>query len=358
MTTANQWKSWIKRLGYPEKPRAERRVPSGFAARQANNLASRPAIIQNISSSGLYLITEDRWPIGKVLSLKVHVDGLPENQFEPEFPVQARVIRHGEDGVGLTFVLPEGLDANLWEVMIRNTVVLTDPKDILFTIKMIGTILFLCRLCHEGAHDAILLLGGELDQTRTETALEIALSTEKLLATEPGADKMRAHPQLMMNVLKYASWAHDEVTRQLWTGLMATSCSAEGTDESNSSFVDLLVNITTTQSHIFIAACSRAKQLMTGADELPPKRINLSPEEMIQLTGMHDIPRIATDMAYLFNLGLIERNFDFTSYIPMDNFDITPARLGLEMYKRCKGERVNLQAVLDDMKHAATLPQK
>jgi hypothetical protein len=340
MSTANQWKNWIKRLGYPEKPRAERRIPSGFAARQRNSPASKPFIIRNISTSGLFVLTDERWPIGRLVPLIVQVEGAPEYISEPQFAVQARVIRHGEDGMGLTFVLPPDLDANLWEVMLRNTVVLTKPKEIAFTFRMLGTILILCRLCRAEAHEAILLLGGELDDTRTENAMEIVDGAEELLAAEPDGEKLRAHPQLVLSLLKFGSWAHDDLTKQLWAGLLASSCSAEGTDESNQVFVDLLVNVTTSQCHIFFEACRRALASVAGAEGRPLAPIVLAPDEMTRLTGLHDVSRIATDMAYLFNSGLTERNFDFTSYLPMDNFDITPSVYGLELYKRCKGDRI------------------
>jgi len=56
---------------------------------------------------------------------------------------------------------------------------------------------------------------------------------------------------------------------------------------------------------------------------------------------------VATDFAYLFNSGIIEKVFDFTSYVPMDSFDITPAPLGLELYERCKGHCIKPDSTLD-----------
>jgi hypothetical protein len=341
MKTLNEWKSWIRRLGYPETPHAERRVPSGFAARRQNNPASKPAKIRNISSTGLYLLTEERWHIGELVPLTIEVERLSKNHTEDHFAVEARVVRHGEDGIGLSFVLPEGLDPNLWDVLIKNAVVLTEPKDILHTLRVLRTAMFLCRLCHSEAHNAIELLGGELDPARTEKAIEIAHGAEKLLASDPNADRMRAHPHLVVSILQHGSWA-DDFTKQLWAGLLATSCSVKGTDESNRVFVELLINITRHQSMIFVAACSKVLELISATEYDPSTRIIFSPEEMIRLTDMHDVARIATDVAYLFNSGIIEKVVDFTSYLPLEQFDITPSRLGLELYERCKGRCIKL----------------
>jgi hypothetical protein len=65
----------------------------------------------------------------------------------------------------------------------------------------------------------------------------------------------------------------------------------------------------------------------------------LSPNEITKLTGVTDLARNATDLAYLYNLGLLQNLFDFTSYREIERFDITPSRLGLELYRHCHGDR-------------------
>jgi hypothetical protein len=259
--------------------------------------------------------------------------------------VQARVIRHAEDGLGLSFVLPEGLDPVLWDVLLRNAVVLTDPKDILHALRLLRTILFLCRLCHDGARESILLFGGELDQSRTENAMEITENAEKLLASEPD-HSMRAHPHIVSSIIEHGSWA-DDLTRQLWAGLLATSCTAEGTDQSNNPFVDLLVSVTHTQCRIFVAGCMKALEHRSGTERPSSARVILTPDQLIRLTDVSDVSRNGTDIACLFNLGIIEKNLNFTSYLPAEKIDITPSSLGLELYKRCKGHRIKHDLPLD-----------
>jgi hypothetical protein len=72
----------------------------------------------------------------------------------------------------------------------------------------------------------------------------------------------------------------------------------------------------------------------------------LTPKEIVGLTGVHDLYRNATDLAYLFNLGLIDKVFDFTSYHDADQFDITPTLLCLELYRHCHGSRESLAPAL------------
>jgi hypothetical protein len=341
MTTLNQWKTWVKKLGYAEKPRAERRAPEGITARPRNRATAKPATVRDISSTGLQLLTEERWPVGELVSLSVEVERLSENPSEPQITVQAKVMRHTGDGVGLRFVLPEGLDPEIWAALLTSAILLEGPKDALYTLKVLRAVLFVSRLCHAEGREAIMLLGGELDQHRTSKAIEITHRAEDLLDAEPDTDKMRADPKLIKSILKDGSWS-DGLTEQMWAGLLASSCTASGKDDSNKAFAGLVVNISNTQCRIFLSACRKARELGAGTGKSDAGRVTCTPKQMVRLSGMVDVGRIGTDVSRLFNAGVLEKNFDFTSYIPTESFDVTPTPLGMELYQRCKGDSIQL----------------
>jgi len=153
---------------------------------------------------------------------------------------------------------------------------------------------------------------------------------------------LRAHPKLVADILREGSWAPDEPTRQLWTGLLVSSCSTDVPDDSNEVLVDLLVHITPVEAKILIYACERALSCEAEVENAASDPIVLNPEQMVDLTGIYDLYRDATDLAYLFNLGLIRNVFDFTWYKDAECFDITPSIIGLELYKHCHGSREKL----------------
>ena len=326
----------LQRLGHPEQERAERLPAASLAAHCDSELNHVDGGVKDISSTGLYLVTEKRLATGEVVHLSLHGQGAGEGHSELAIAVEARVARQGQDGIGLSFVLPAGLDTRLWSVLVRNTVVLTKASEIAQMFRTLRTILFLCRLCQSEGEEAILLIGGQLDTARTECVFEIALGAEALLATQPGADKLRADPRLVAHLLREGSWAHSDQQKQLWIGLFANSCAAENWNDENTMFADMLVNITPAQATIFIEGCNRALAIMHDTDTAPPRRIVLTPHAMIELTRMYDLTRVATDVAYLYNLGVIDRLFDFTSYVETENFDITPSTTGLDLFRRCR----------------------
>lgn len=326
----------LHKLGYPERQRAERMPAAKLAAHCDTELSHVDAGVKDISSTGLYLVTEKRFSTGEVVHLTLQAQGAGVDHSELEITVEARVARLGQDGIGLTFVLPAGLDTNLWSVLVRNTVFLTQASEIAHMFRTLRTILFLCRLCQSGAEEAILLLGGHLDPARAECLFEIALGAEKLLATLHNGDKMRADPKLVAHILRESSWAHTSLQKQLWIGLFVNSCAVEGWDDSNMALADMLINITPAQAVIFVEGCTRSLESMRDTDITPPHRIVLSPREIAELTHMFDLTRIATDVAYLYNLGVLDRLYDFTSYVETENFDITPNSAGIDLFRRTR----------------------
>jgi hypothetical protein len=337
VNTTKDWKFAIRTLGYPQQERAVRRTPSGLVAMHGSVTAPKLGRIKIISKNGIFLQTEERWPIGEVISVSLQREGPQQIHSEFEIDVQAQVASYGKDGVGLGFVLPIGLNKNFWDVVIRNADARPETEEVSFLFRVVRTILFVCRLCPSITPDDIQALGKELDEARTRSAIEIALKAEMLLAQEPDADDMHAHPQIVASILRNGSWSGDNSMQQLWAGLLVSSCTAEGTNESNRDFIELLVQVTETQARILVAGCKRARESMSGVEGERSKEIIITPEEMIQITGMYDAYRIATEVSYLYNFGLLEKVFDFTTYTSKEKFDITPSKLGLELFKVCRG---------------------
>jgi PilZ domain-containing protein len=342
MTWLSDLKRGLQRFGEQEKPRAERRAAPGLAARYGIKYATDSAGIKDISSSGIYLFTEKRLRTGELATLELREEGEPEQSEDLQISVHARVAREGEDGIGLSFLLPPGMNTDLWGVLVRNIVLLTDHQQVAEMFLTLRTILFLCRICQAEAEEAIHLLGGQLDAERTANVVRIAIAAEHQLNTDPEFDSMRADPKLVANLLRDGSWAPDDLTLQLWTGLLVSSCSTDASDDANRVLAELLVQFTATQAKIFILACERTLASAQASGKPASGPVVLTPKEMVELTGVHDLFRNATDLAYLFNLGLIEKVFDFTSYHDAEQFDISPTLLGLELYKHCHGSREKL----------------
>ena len=307
--------SWLKdlkrelqQLGKPLYPRAERRTASGLAARFGLDSASTPAGIKDISATGIYLFTEKRLRTGELITLII----LEEEASRRTVPSTSFPFTLGSPGRERT--------ASGYRLFCLRAWIQTSGQ-CSYGTSSLSPIRIKSRTCSAPCGPSSSCAASvsprlrkrsffwaeQLDSDRTETLFNIALDTENLLASEPDADRMRAHPKLVANILREGSWAPDDLTRQLWTGLLVSSCSADAPDDSNQVFVNLLIHVTPVQARILTHACERAIGSAPGAGNLPSGSIVLNAEEMIELTGVHDLTRNATDLAYLFNLGLIQK---------------------------------------------------
>jgi hypothetical protein len=106
-------KNWLERWWSPD-PRIAPRIPAhGLAAYYWNGAAPEAHSIRDISTTGLYVITEERWYPGTLLLMTLQRTDCGEQATERAISVQSRAVRWGKDGVGLQFVLPNAREARL-----------------------------------------------------------------------------------------------------------------------------------------------------------------------------------------------------------------------------------------------------
>ncbi len=103
-------KSWLQRWWSPDPRRAPREPAPGLAAYYWTGAPPEPHSIRDISTTGLYLVTEERWYPGTLVLMTLQKTAGGEQASEHSIQVHSRAVRWGNDGVGLQFVLPDAKD--------------------------------------------------------------------------------------------------------------------------------------------------------------------------------------------------------------------------------------------------------
>ena len=103
----NPGMSWLARILFHEHRKTERQRAPQLAAYYWNGANAVPHSVRDISSSGAYILTEERWHVGTILMVTLqstdeYIDARPPLSIS----VQSKVVRSGIDGVGLTFLFP------------------------------------------------------------------------------------------------------------------------------------------------------------------------------------------------------------------------------------------------------------
>jgi len=94
----------------PDNRQAERQARPSVVAHYWTGAAPMAIGIRDISSKGLYLLTDERWYPGTVV--KITLQGMKGTDESPgqSIAVQSKVVRWDTDGVGLAFVLASQRD--------------------------------------------------------------------------------------------------------------------------------------------------------------------------------------------------------------------------------------------------------
>jgi hypothetical protein len=113
----SQPKSWLERWWsaasrkVPELRKAPREPLPGLAAYYWTGAAPKAHSVRDISSTGLYVVTEERWYPGTLILMTLQEEDGGEDSAERSISVHSRTVRWGSDGVGLQFIPQDAPEA-------------------------------------------------------------------------------------------------------------------------------------------------------------------------------------------------------------------------------------------------------
>lgn len=334
----NSTKHWFH-IPFIYHSRAERHESPALAAIHWSGSTPRQSQVANLSTTGAYILTEELWKPGEVVSLTLQRAGALEHTPQRRVTIQAKTIRRDKEGIGVAFQMPRGSDLSLWQTPVRATHTRTQPEDVVREFRLSAAIAFIHRLAPEATPQTKRLLREGLSNYRMEGAIEIALHAQDLLDLESGSSGFRADPAVILRILDDGAWTEAEWIQHYWAGLLATSCSDGKADGSHLKFVNLLSQLTTIQARIFAGSCTRALKSEEGNGRVCGRPLVCSAEELIQIADTHDRNHIEHDIQHLVDLGLIEKSVKWKFFCLIDEAVITPTSLALELYARCHGHR-------------------
>jgi hypothetical protein len=100
-------KSWFEELMARNQRRPQRYVAPRIVAYFWDGGPPTAHCIRDVSSTGLYLLTPQRWYPGTLVTMTLQRTEKDQSGVKQSIMVQARVMRSAEDGVGFCFVVPK-----------------------------------------------------------------------------------------------------------------------------------------------------------------------------------------------------------------------------------------------------------
>lgn len=330
-------KSWLERFLTPDADRAERRSPEQFAAYRWNGTAVQHDAVRDISATGVYVYTKDRWPVDSIVALTMQREGPLELLAERRITAHARVVRCDSDGVGFSFVAPKDSNAAQWKTLLDHLVQESMPKDMDSLVRLAEALAFFNRICPNGALEVSQLVREGFSSHKVGNAANIALDAQSLLKSNPNAGDVRLPPALLIRILEQATSTDEDWLRQLWAGLLVASCSIDGTDDSNLRFVDLFGMLTPVPIKLFTIVSAVSSKHVNEYGTVIARPLACKIDDIMTATGARGV-QIEREIERLSAVGLIEKKSNNSPILaPTGEVVITASALALELFARCNG---------------------
>lgn len=199
-----------------------------------------------------------------------------------------------------------------------------------------GASAFLSRVCLPAAEEFGLALQDQVRSWRMNNMVKILNRAEQKTIEQGLGENAKVDPRLMFKVYEEGSWVADDVVKDMWAGLLASSCSEDELDDSNLIFVNMLSELTSVEVRILNYVCEHSRKMCTaGGLVIAQDYMRIEREHLYKIAMVNDIHRLDRELDHLHSLDLTDGGFatpgdaSFVSLIPMG--------LGLQLFVRAKG---------------------
>ncbi len=338
-------KHWLRDIAVGNRRVAERRLLRGFAAAYDTGSEVRQSIIHDISATGIFLETSDRWVPQASVSLTLHRIASPSAETAAPFVnLTARVVRCTDDGVAFAFEMPSDVDRLLWTNLLDTATYECESDDIVAPFKMAKALAFLTRICTPHSTQVRQRVRANLTGQRLWNAVEIALQAENYLVASSDGRDVLCDPALALRILEEGSWTEDESMMHDWAGLLATACSSGKKNDASRTFAEIFSQLTPAHVRILSEACRRGEKYIVTSGQLASRPLTVSSDEIMHFSDTRDLLRVGRALQHLCELGLIEERVKSSMLLPVEGVGMTPTELGLQLFARCNGHVGTLES--------------
>jgi hypothetical protein len=204
-----------------------------------------------------------------------------------------------------------------------------------------GTSAFLSRICLPAAEEFGLLLQDKVKTWRADNAAKTIRKAEEKYRKIHGDKNLKAHPLISWRIIENSSWANHDELQEIWAGLLTSTCTEDGEDDSNITFINLISQLTEIQIRILNYSVENASLKLHEYDLITSEELKISMNDLIEITGINDFIRLDRELDYLSALDLIGDSLWGGGGILINSsplkVDITPRPLTIQLYIRCQG---------------------
>lgn len=196
---------------------------------------------------------------------------------------------------------------------------------------------FLAIVCKPGCEELGLLLKDKVREWRLKNIIKVLEKSQNRLSFDGCELNLKANPRVALSIMDECSIVDDDELQNLWAGLFVSSCTADGQDDSNMNYVDLIRRMSSVEARILRYACEHCQKVIYPNQLIMASDIIVPFDLLSSITGTDDIYRLDAEMDHMRSIMLLNHGSVFErggGFLVGDGdlADITPSALGLNLY--------------------------
>ena len=203
---------------------------------------------------------------------------------------------------------------------------------------------FLEAICMPAAQQLGSILGDKLLIWRLNNITPILEEAEALLKKRGSLRDLKGNPRIAVKVIEEGSLVEDHDLQKMWAGLLASSCTKDGTDETNLIFVNILAQLSGAQARIIRLPFIEGDYSAYQHDGTEYTDVEKERSELISYAGVPNWGILKRELDHLGSLGLVSHSVRSSPQHATVRLHYDEAALVL--YARCQGFVGGLQEFL------------
>ena len=202
---------------------------------------------------------------------------------------------------------------------------------------------FLEAICLPAAKEIGVILRDKLRIWRLKNIAPILQEAKAILEKRGSLDNIKCHTRIAVKIIDEGSLIEDPDLQRMWAGLFASSCTKDGTDETNLIFANILAQLSSSQARI-INLPFEGNYTRYQHDGLEFTDVEKERSELVNYTGLPNWGILIRELEHLDSLGLV--GYRLRSNLQRTLIEIHYNEAALRLYARCQGYTGTLQQFL------------
>jgi hypothetical protein len=326
----------LAHTGLADRRTDQRMDAQGLSVSYAAGSEHKKVRIGNISPTGLYLFTEERWQPGAIVLLTLGEKSIFDESSRFQVKLWTRCVRVDEQGAGLAF-RHSHIDRLKWLEAMSKAPTLIASKNLVQVFRLTRAFAFLFHISPASEPEIMKLVTETLTHERTERALEIALQADDQLESQSCLSRTDVSPGLVREILERGVEFEEAEVREYWARLLATSSLSGSQDAFNAELVNLLSKLNPLHLRVLSAAWSKANQARTETGSSSPQDVSCTAEEIDAMAGVARIESVEWIVNDLNTFGLLGNTAKPEFGERLEQVNLSLSDLGRQLSERCFG---------------------